>query len=179
MRRSWKTFGRCAHFPVNPTLAELRSQSADDTQVIHLAVHPSAWTSSPPNIPAPQSPTPSSLPRAAANPSLSRHTRLSPSYRLPNALPAPPLPSFAYMQYLHSLSLSVLSGGSIPLPTVPTVNELEAWRTTAQDLYRSRQWPWPTIYDEPFPSGSPEPGAAYEAVTLECVPVPIIHRKSG
>ena len=140
-------------------------QSSDDIQVIHLAVHPSAWTSSPPNI-GPTEPTPSSpLPRAAPQPAQPRHSHPS---ELPSISNAPPsLPSFAYMHYLHSLSLSVLSGGSVPLPTVPTVNELEIWRSAAQELYHSRAWPWPSIYDEPFPSGSPEPGATYQAVTLE------------
>ena len=73
----------------------------------------------------------------------------------------------AYIQYIHNLALGVLSAGTVTLPTQPSINDLETWRTAAQDLYRSKGWTWPTVYDEPFPSGSPEQGATYETVTIE------------
>ena len=157
--------------PGRPYMVQLfLHQSPEDIQVIHLAVHPSAWTSSPPRVLQTEpSATLQSSPAALQGPP--RRVPMPSPPRMPplsHASPTP-LPSLAYLHYLHSLSLSVLSGGSIELPTVPTVNELESWRASAQDLYRSRSWPWPAIYDEPFPSGSPEPGAIYQAVTLEYV----------
>ncbi|KAH9927158.1 uncharacterized protein BXZ73DRAFT_90835 [Epithele typhae] len=119
---------------------ELLWKTSEEVQVIHLAVHPSAWRT---------------LPHASP-PLIALFTlpRLSPSR--PSAQSQQ---SFTYLHYLHSMSLSVLSCGAVPLPTVPNVNELEVWRSNAQDFHRSRGWQWPAIYNQPFPSGSPEPGA--------------------
>ncbi|KAI0722211.1 hypothetical protein C8T65DRAFT_628592 [Cerioporus squamosus] len=136
----------------------------EDSRVIHLAVHPSAWTSAPPKafVPAPtSSPVPESRPTPTQPP-----TSITGS----SCVLSCPFPSVAYIQYMHNLALGVLSAGAVALPTQPSINELETWRAAAQALYRSKGWSWPSVFDEPFPSGSGEQGAVYQTVTIEGFP---------
>ncbi|KAI0824697.1 hypothetical protein BC628DRAFT_1518236 [Trametes gibbosa] len=151
-------------------------KSPDDSRVVHLAVHPSAWTSAPPNL-APAVQNASSSP--PSNPSTQRASATEPrttshssGSARPGFAPAPlsSYPSIAYIQYLHNIALGTISGGAINLPQQPSAFELVAWRTAAMDVYRNRGWVWPTIFDEPFPSGSIGDGATYEPVTLDGLP---------
>ncbi|KAH9894417.1 hypothetical protein C8Q73DRAFT_731613 [Cubamyces lactineus] len=151
-------------------------KSPDDSRIVHLAVHPSAWTSTPPSLPSASeatSPAPQATPTAHRAPA--PQPRLSPS-TLSSHRPsvASPLQShFAaveYIRYLHNLALCTLSGGAVALPAQPSASELEYWRSSAVDLYRSRSWTWPAVFDQPWPSGSSEDGAVYEPVTLEGLP---------
>ncbi|TFK92934.1 hypothetical protein K466DRAFT_643056 [Polyporus arcularius HHB13444] len=150
----------------------------EDSRVIHLAVHPSAWTSGPPtaSVPAPtSSPPSSSRPTPTQSHHSAREPAPTPTYQ-PRPSPVPsgysqaPFPSVAFIQYLHNLALGVLSAGAVTLPTSPSINDLETWRAAAQALYRSKGWSWPGVFDEPFPSGSAEQGAVYQAVTIEGFP---------
>ncbi|KAI9001339.1 hypothetical protein BD414DRAFT_526548 [Trametes punicea] len=153
-------------------------KSPDDSRVVHLAVHPSAWTSSPPALPSiSNAPSPAPQPTSTTHRPPASQPRLS-SYTVPPASthpgpapsPLPPYPSVAYIQYLHNLALCVLSRGAIALPPQPPLSELETWRSAAMDVYRNRSWAWPTVFDVPFPSGSSEEGAVYEPVTIEGLP---------
>ncbi|KAI0332426.1 hypothetical protein GY45DRAFT_1320933 [Cubamyces sp. BRFM 1775] len=157
-------------------------KSPDDSRIVHLAVHPSAWTSTPPPIPNAPSPSPQPTPTTHRAPA--PQPRISPRTVSPRANAAPSSippsspsssllmnsPPAAYLYYLHTLALCTLSGGAIPPPPQPDVPVLEAWRSTAVYSYRARGWTWPAIFDQPFPSGSAEEGAVYEPVTIEGTP---------
>ncbi|KAI0772002.1 hypothetical protein BD413DRAFT_474790 [Trametes elegans] len=150
-------------------------KSPDESRVVHLAVHPSAWTSTPPGTQStPQTSTAIPQPAPASRQVPQRVRFLSdpvsgeqPSH---DPSPSPPVPPVAYFQYLHNVALCTLSRGALALPAQPPASELGTWRTVAQDIYRSRGWTWPSIFDEPFPSGSSEEGAVYEPVTIEGLP---------
>ncbi|KAI0356484.1 hypothetical protein OH77DRAFT_1495312 [Trametes cingulata] len=155
-------------------------KSPDESRVIHLAVHPSAWTAGPPTIPSAagqdSSPAPQPTPTTNRAPS-AQQPRLYSSSQIWQAAqaghapsPIAPYPSVAYIQYLHNLALGVLSGGAVAMPAQPPTSELEAWRAAAMTVYRNRGWAWPTVFDEPFPSGAPEQGAVYEPVTIDGLP---------
>ncbi|RPD66720.1 hypothetical protein L226DRAFT_565512 [Lentinus tigrinus ALCF2SS1-7] len=152
----------------------------EDSKVIHLAVHPSAWTSAPPAASAhavdssssssSPRPTPTQQPRHSAGQPTPTPTYQPQLSQTRPAYPHAPFLSVAYIQYIHNLALGVLSAGAVTLPTQPSINDLETWRAAAQALYRSRGWSWPSVYDEPFPSGSAEQGAVYQTVTIEGFP---------
>ncbi len=152
------------------------AQSPDDSRVIHLAVHPSAWTSAPPTLPA--APTIATFasqptatptqPRASAGQSAPSPSWYPPLPQLSNPyLNASPIPPIAYIHHLHNQALAIISAGAITSPSQPNSTDLEAWRSAAKDFYRVRGWPWPDIYDAPYPSGTAEQGVVYEPVTLE------------
>ncbi|OSC98659.1 hypothetical protein PYCCODRAFT_1438996 [Trametes coccinea BRFM310] len=154
-------------------------KSPDDSRVVHLAVHPSAWTSAPPSLPsAPSAPSPAPQPTPTPSHRPTASQARQPSYPAsyasghpgPTSAPTSSFPPLAYIQYLHNFALCVLSGGAVALPPQPPTSELEAWRRAAMDVYRNRGWTWPAVFDKPFPSGSPEEGAVYEAVTIEGLP---------
>ncbi|KAI1789059.1 hypothetical protein LXA43DRAFT_893679 [Ganoderma leucocontextum] len=151
-------------------------KSPEDSRVIHLAVHPSAWSSAPPPIPS-AAPSTHASTRPIFTQSRASAGQPTPTYRQPlftqpHPYPhlSPSFPPLAHIQHLHNTALGILSAGGITLPTPPSINELEAWRSAAKDLYRSRGWVWPDIFDQPFPSGSPGQGAPYQLVTLEGLP---------
>ncbi|KAI0677016.1 hypothetical protein C8Q78DRAFT_60528 [Trametes maxima] len=149
-------------------------KSPDDSRVVHLAVHPSAWTSSPPappsaaqeGLPAPE-PTPVSRPTPTTQPHLFSHAQQPVQ---PRIQPMHSLPSVAYVHNLHNIALCILSAGAVAVPSQPPASELGTWRAAAMDVYRNRGWVWPSVFDEPFPSGSTDEGAVYEPVTLEGLP---------
>ncbi|KAI0650201.1 hypothetical protein C8Q79DRAFT_901124 [Trametes meyenii] len=149
-------------------------KSPDDSRIVHLAVHPSAWTSSPPAPPsAPQegSPVPEVTPVSRSMPTTQPHLFSHVQQPVqPRSQSEYSLPSVAYVQYLHNVALCTLSAGAVAMPSQPPISELGTWRTAVMDIYRNRGWGWPAVFDQPFPSGSTEEGAVYEPVTLEGLP---------
>ncbi|EIW61486.1 uncharacterized protein TRAVEDRAFT_27083 [Trametes versicolor FP-101664 SS1] len=151
-------------------------KSPDDSRVVHLAVHPSAWTAAPPTLsPVSQAASPASPSTPTAQRPPVAQPRLYPqpprsAHASPAHYPSAPVPVLAFIQHLHNLSLSVLSDGAIALPSQPTTSELGTWRAASVNFYVTRGWEWPAVFDEPFPSGSPEQGAVYEPVTIEGMP---------
>ncbi|KAI0637960.1 hypothetical protein C8Q77DRAFT_1166288 [Trametes polyzona] len=147
-------------------------KSPDDSRVVHLAVHPSAWTTAPPTIP------PAAQTTSAASPVTPTSQRPAAMHPRPYGVQAarsgqpssPPFPSVAYIQYLHNLALGTLSGGAVTIPPQPSTSELSIWRAAAMSLYHNRGWAWPAVFDEPFPSGSAEEGAVYEPTTIDGLP---------
>ncbi|EJF62839.1 hypothetical protein DICSQDRAFT_135104 [Dichomitus squalens LYAD-421 SS1] len=156
-------------------------KSPEDSRVVHLAVHPSAWSSAPPPLPSAAAAPSSTHAASFTNTPRSRTSAGQPtptpaSWQAPLSQPYPffHLPSsfspVAYIQHLHNTALGVLSAGGITLPAPPAINDIETWRIAARDLYHAQGWTWPDVFEQPFPSGNSQGGAVYEAVTLEGLP---------
>lgn len=173
MRRRSRTSGRCAWiYPpfILQTDDGMTIQSPDDSRVIHLAVHPSAWTSTPPTLPS----APSSTPRLQPTPTQPRtsagQATPAPLWSLPSSRGSntyPPAPAISFIRYAHSIALCLLCEAGISLPPHPSTSDVETWRAAAEDFYRSRGWPWPAAFDEDSPDGALGVGAKYEYVTIE------------
>ncbi|OCH90729.1 hypothetical protein OBBRIDRAFT_887520 [Obba rivulosa] len=132
--------------------------SPDGSHVVHLAVHPSAWSSAPPTIPASSSTpaTPSSS-QSTSQSSASRQHQLS-------VYGSHPL---SYIMFRHHGALHVLVHGSYP-DSGANLRELEPWRSIAIETLRSWGWSWPTIVDEEYPpAGDWSGGVKYDRVTID------------
>ncbi|KAG6855007.1 hypothetical protein C0991_005936 [Blastosporella zonata] len=148
---------------VNHEKVEDLWKSPDDPRIVHLAVHPSAWSSSPPEIPPPtQTPNlPSKMdtPQEPSPPPQSRRSRASPNNATPTQAPHP----LAFILSKHHSALAVLSGEA--LSTISTVDH-EIYRTLALHAVESQGWTWPPILDEEFPPAT-EGGLRYERVAVD------------
>lgn len=145
-----------------------------DPRIVHLAVHPSAWSSSPPEVlqPAPQAQSPYQTTPSTASP-------YSPSYIYPTrstyfptqaafATQISPLslrPSVEYVRHQHQKALYALCP-SIAAP-VDHLN-LSHQRLEAVQAVERNGWSWPPVLDEPFPDPS-EGGVVYDSTIVEYV----------
>ncbi|KAF8803663.1 hypothetical protein BYT27DRAFT_7109342 [Phlegmacium glaucopus] len=136
-----------------------------EPRVVHLAVHPSAWSSSPPEIPQVAQPSLSPPPSESPIPPRNQITSRMESTGVPQ--PAVHRPTLAFIVYKHHKALAVLS------PVVILHNELEhspatmqAARSTALSTLQRNGWGWPSILDEEFPAPS-EGGLVYESTVME------------
>ena len=161
----WKVAYCC---PLHATHSQILSlQSPDEPRIIHLSVHPSAWTSSPPNTSQPESqPAPSSAAPVQPPQALQMPPRYNVTH-LPQAQPSPP-PSptnqpLTYVLYKHQNALLALMQNT-PLP-LDEANETY-WRRVAQKFVERHGWAWPSILDEEFPP-STEGGLQYERTNIE------------
>ncbi|OBZ76980.1 hypothetical protein A0H81_03795 [Grifola frondosa] len=139
---------------------------SDETRCVHLAVHPSAWASSPPH------PPPALLqrthiesqpaPRQYVNP-----TQIPPTYGLqPHGMQpqtygsqpqthgfqpaAPSISPLYYLMHKHNSALSVLFSGRLFTPPA-SAPDPELWRIVAVNIYRNKGWDWPSVFDEEYP----------------------------
>ncbi|KAJ7591201.1 hypothetical protein C8J56DRAFT_934964 [Mycena floridula] len=133
------------------------STAAEDEPhlVFHLAVHPSAWSASPPTIsqPVQQAQPPAQPFRMRPQP---------PQASLPAASNAGhPL---LYVLYLHQNALIALMQGNLVLSRESS--ELQQSKELAMSTVERMGWKWPSILDEPFPAPS-EGGLKYERTILE------------
>ncbi|KAG5643771.1 hypothetical protein DXG03_009650 [Asterophora parasitica] len=133
----------------------------DEPRIVHLAVHPSAWSSSPPEIPPPaqappQAPTQAPLVRTRLRDSMPGST--SQTFSIP-----PALSTLAFVHSKHQAALAALSGEVAPQTSGvdPHVS-----RALAVHAVESHGWAWPAILDEEFPPAT-EGGLKYERVTLD------------
>ncbi|KDQ64709.1 hypothetical protein JAAARDRAFT_28354 [Jaapia argillacea MUCL 33604] len=153
-------------------------KSPDDPHTIHLAVHSSAWSSTPPEIPSSStSPPPVGAPRALSPPPSSHlpsytTTPQSRPIATPSYLSSPPYASqqppsnhpMAYVLSKHNNALSALS----QVRFAPNDNAETQTRQTAINAVERCGWSWPPILDEPFPApGNESEGIKYERVTIE------------
>ncbi|KAG6832941.1 hypothetical protein H0H92_004825 [Tricholoma furcatifolium] len=139
-------------------------KSPDEPRIVHLAVHPSAWSSSPPELPV-----------AAQTPSLFRETETSPPQQemppprpraAPSASTAPimqvPHP-LGYILFKHQSALSVLTGEPTS-PQSPLDHTISS--SLAVQAVEGHGWIWPSILDEEFPPYT-EGGLKYQRVTID------------
>uniref|UniRef100_A0A0W0FCS9 Ubiquitin-like domain-containing protein n=1 Tax=Moniliophthora roreri TaxID=221103 RepID=A0A0W0FCS9_MONRR len=146
-------------------------KSPNEPRIIHLSVHPSAWTSRPPNVSRLQerlSQSPIILPSTSTLPA--HNTPLSP---LLAQTPAPtrtvpitsasattassPSPSvtkhpltYVLKKHQHALSVLMQDGTSHDVFAADT----DHLRNVALYFVQSHGYEWPAILDEPFPSSS-------------------------
>lgn len=136
----------------------LCQQSPDDARIIHLAVHPSAWSSEPPNrsVPSTSSPYPSSTPQP--RPQQNGQYLSSP----PAATPLP------FILNKHNTALHVLKHGRLPVTTLADNAQEPALRQHALSVIQSYGWSWPSILDAEYPPDSDtNEGLKYERVVIE------------
>lgn len=165
-------------------------QSPDDSRVLHLAVHPSAWTGTPPSAPQPsqsrttpmftpsQSPqivyppmptVPPPTPQPQSQP-LSQQPATQLTYR--SLVPPPAGTPLAYVVHLHNKAVHVLTNGRLP-PNPPEIAQLTTSRLLAVSTLQSQGWFWPPQLDEEYPTyDGASAGVRYERVIIECVPLP-------
>ncbi|KAL4241415.1 Homocysteine-responsive endoplasmic reticulum-resident ubiquitin-like domain member 1 /2 [Abortiporus biennis] len=142
-------------------------KSPNESRVVHLAVHPSAWTSGMPSTSTPDqsSSTPAPTPLSTQRLQPSSSTVRPPPYPQPVAggLPLP------YIVAKHRAALQVLITGQ--LPQEPNSSLLSSQRQYAVSVLNSYGWSWPRILDEDYPpADSSNPGLRYEQVMIDNYP---------
>ncbi|TCD66950.1 hypothetical protein EIP91_000728 [Steccherinum ochraceum] len=147
-------------------------KSPADTPVIHLSVHPSAWSASP------SAPTTPSAAEGQPNPATGADTqRPQPSPRTTTSATSNsvslfhPLPGYplAVITHHHNKALYSLSHGK-PLPDGDMAGYTEA-RSFARSVLLAHGMTWPRVLDEDYPpaDGSIE-GVKYEQVVIDNSP---------
>ncbi|KAG5636427.1 hypothetical protein H0H81_008102 [Sphagnurus paluster] len=132
-----------------------REGSPDEPRIIHLAVHPSAWSSSPPEIPPP---TPTHTPQ----PSMPRRDPSRPRFRMPSIRPVQSPHPLSFILAKHQAALAALSRDYQPQPL--TIADQAEARAAAVQAVERHGWTWPDILDEEYPPAT-EGGLKYERVT--------------
>ncbi|CAA7259556.1 unnamed protein product [Cyclocybe aegerita] len=150
-----------------------------EPKIVHLAVHPSAWSSVPPEIPQPplQSqpqplPTPTPTYNIPRNPYVFPRNTITPRIEF---TVAPQRPIMAYVLYKHQRALSTLS--SAVQPPVELHN-LSLCRMIAHQTLEKNGWKWPDVLDEEFPAPS-EGGLQYESTLVDGKPYLRLVEESG
>lgn len=158
-------------------------QSPEELRVLLLSVHPSAWSSSPPELPSSLSDSPeldAELAPASriANPSTSAVPTPTFSYRstpflsapdstygyFPQAAAPPPNP-LTYVLFRHNNALLALMRNPLVVDSDPA--EMEAYRGLAIETVNRFGWSWPAILDAEFPEPSSDTeGVKYERTTI-------------
>ncbi|KAJ7499054.1 hypothetical protein FB451DRAFT_1548773 [Mycena latifolia] len=137
-------------------------QSPNEPRIVHLAVHPSAWSGTPPDIPqVPQVPlaAPSPLPPLPLpSPFLSQAFAPRPP---PQSIFAPANP-LSYVSARHQQALNALE----QLRVSHLDSDTLAARFSAIHAVERHGWSWPSILDDEFPP-STEGGVKYERVVIE------------
>ncbi|EMD40612.1 hypothetical protein CERSUDRAFT_148805 [Gelatoporia subvermispora B] len=134
-------------------------KSPEDSRIVHLAVHPSAWTSTPLSVASPSTSTAPVTP----NPPQTSQTPASRQHQL-SAYGSHPL---SYIMFRHHGALHVLVHGSYP-DSGASLRELEPWRSIAIEALRSWGWSWPAVFDEEYPpSDGRGGGVKYERTTID------------
>ncbi|KAF8076239.1 hypothetical protein FPV67DRAFT_1617862 [Lyophyllum atratum] len=139
-------------------------KSPDEPRIVHLAVHPSAWSSSPPEIPPPaRAPTPPpSMPLLAPQNLAPPRPRMHPTPTVAAAAANTPHP-LAYVLFKHQAALAALSSDT---PVQTSNGDQTALRTLSVQAVERHGWMWPAILDAEFPPSS-EGGLKYERVSIE------------
>ncbi|KDQ14641.1 hypothetical protein BOTBODRAFT_32398 [Botryobasidium botryosum FD-172 SS1] len=152
-------------------------QPSDQLHTIHLAVHPSAWTSEPPSS-APTARASSSTSPFNSVPSSFQSTVGAPSYGNLLASPFAPSPPSQlssqqlpqqYLTHLHSNALRVIAGNA-PLPWTNTVS-LSVARSITQDAITMAGLPWSNWFGIDLETlYYPSEGVKYEVEVVDNLP---------
>lgn len=162
----WKVLPLSLIFPKS-SLIHIHKQSPNDFPVIHLAVHPTAWTTTPiePSSSTPQylstpstgstmpTPSPPQFTRRAQSTPASRpswataHHNSSPYFGQPPMMSTPtPLP---YISMKHENALSALTTGRISQSMA--ASDLELLKLQTKAVLAQHGYSWPAIFDELWP----------------------------
>ncbi|KAJ7228795.1 hypothetical protein GGX14DRAFT_415069 [Mycena pura] len=129
-------------------------KSPTEPRIVHLAVHPSAWSSAPPEIPQ------SSLNTSSVPPPHS--TFFSPPLTSRSSVHLAPSLALAFVAARHQQALNALE----QLEVSHLGPDILAARTAAVQAVERHGWSWPSILDDEFPPTS-EGGVKYERVIIE------------
>jgi len=164
MRRS-RSSGRYVASKALLESAKHAFQSPDQPRIIHLAVHPSAWSSAPPSLPTPISPpNPTPLPPDSSF----RTSSIFPiSQAIDDGLVSQTPHPLTYILNKHQAALSALTQGTLVYPT-SSVN-LDMLRSMAIRAVEGHGWSWPAILDEKYPPATVG-GLRYDSVVIKYVP---------
>ncbi|CCM04861.1 uncharacterized protein FIBRA_07054 [Fibroporia radiculosa] len=158
-------------------------KSPDDARILHLAVHPSAWTSNPPSLsssspmfPASSAQIPTSV-RPASEQAFSQYLRAHTPL-----LASSSNMSLNYVNWKHHVALQTLLNGVSTLDTA-RMTDPDWWRSVAVQHLHLCGWSWPSVLDEEYPSAENSgEGLKYEQViglpylslaTPDAAPTPI------
>ncbi|KAJ7086755.1 hypothetical protein C8R44DRAFT_862062 [Mycena epipterygia] len=131
-------------------------QSPNEPRIVHLAVHPSAWSAAPPDIPQPPIAAPSPLP--PSSPFLSQaFPPRNPSLQSPFT----PTNPFSYVSARHQQALNALEQLTVSHLDPDTL----ATRFPAVQAVERYGWSWPSILDDEFPPAT-EGGVKYERTII-------------
>lgn len=124
-------------------------KSSTDSHTLHLAVHPSAWTGQPPDVPTSATPTMQSGFLAPAPPQMTTPLGQA-SWRPMPPSGMPFYPSYRPIPYIamkHQNALKALMGTP---PTDDTMDE--GLRGSAKLSIERVGWTWPAVFDVPYPA---------------------------
>ncbi|CAL1701484.1 unnamed protein product [Somion occarium] len=151
--------------------------SPSDSRVLHLSVHPSAWSGSPPSTalqnqtPPPVTPTQTPQLIYPPTPTMPLPTPQSSAQLTYRSLVPPPAGSpLAHVVHLHNKAVHVLTHGKLP-SNPPEPSQLAPQRSLAISTLHSQGWIWPPLLDEEYPpADDANTGVRYERVLLENQP---------
>ena len=151
-----------------PYLLLTRSvQPHTEPRVVHLAVHPAAWTTTPPSSPRR---TTAGLPTASsASISIAPVVAAPPSNEppLPLTLQLSSLPT-EFITHLHANALRILYGQAAT--PWPGPNDVSHARRVARTVIKYAGLGWPPILEEDLPFDvEPSKGVQYTSIVVECV----------
>ncbi|TFK29348.1 hypothetical protein FA15DRAFT_610526 [Coprinopsis marcescibilis] len=149
-------------------------KAPSDSRILHLAVHPNAWSSQPPEIPQ----SPSQLSSTASNfggfatafldgnITRSQFHIPEPPFSAQVQSPRPrehrPIP---YIVSLHRNAIEALMTGKPPSNSTPAEVRAEL-RQAAITAIQGLGWAWPEVFDAGYPENSQQEGLKYEYVTF-------------
>ncbi|KAJ7179857.1 hypothetical protein C8R43DRAFT_912346 [Mycena crocata] len=129
-------------------------QSPNEPRIVHLAVHPSAWSSTPPDIPQPPLATPLPTPSPFLSQAFPPRNPLQPMFS--------PINPLAYVSARHQQAFNALEQLRVSHLDPDTL----AGRFSAVQVVERHGWAWPSILDDEFPPAS-DGGVKYERVVIE------------
>jgi len=142
-------------------------KSPNDAPVVHLAVHPSAWTDGVPASAATQAPASLASPSPLPTPRQQQPTPAAASLVMPPPMGGASLP---YIIHKHNTAIHVLVYGNLP-PPGPNDIHLPLMRQHAISIVHSYGWSWPNVLDADYPpSDESAVGLKYEQVILDNYP---------
>ncbi|KAI0080648.1 hypothetical protein K474DRAFT_1657456 [Panus rudis PR-1116 ss-1] len=146
--------------------------SPDESRVLHLAVHPSAWDGAPPSSADGSQPSPASSqipsPQPQYAPGSQRQYTSQFTYR--SIVPPPTGMPLPFIVHVHNVAIHVLTHGELPSNSV-NPGQLIAQRSFAMQVLQAHGWFWPSILDEAYPmSAETVPGVKYERVVIDNQP---------
>ncbi|KAK0487037.1 hypothetical protein EDD18DRAFT_1360244 [Armillaria luteobubalina] len=130
--------------------------SPDESRIVHLAVHPTAWSDSPPQVPRTE---PSISSASLASSSIEQ--LLGSLSQTQSRTPSSPSSALGYVIFQHRNALLALMQCDVVRMSHPTTPRREAMRYLA-----SRGWSWPPIFDKDYPPRSLG-GVRYKPVVRE------------
>ncbi|EGO01793.1 hypothetical protein SERLA73DRAFT_49448 [Serpula lacrymans var. lacrymans S7.3] len=145
-------------------------KSPEEQRVVHLAVHHSAWSASPPTVPRSSSPATrlASASQAVQPPQIPASPFGRPQQT--NATQSSHQPSvtdqqLGFIAFKHQNAISILTNDTI----LPPPSHLEASRMQVKLGLENSGYIWPNILDEEYPvvDQSEGGGLTYERVTIE------------